>query len=323
MDIKLKISILLAVQVFVIFTSFQFISTEFEKNTEQIPTFVQQGISQSNTSDFSQIEQFTNLEIQKELDQTEGVFWIFLSLNLASFGGIALAIVVTMQKDAKQRVKNEKLTVIGELAARLNHDLRNPLSVIKNATEILKLEISHINNENIQNSVERIDRSIYRMSHQVDDVLNFVKPVMLVKKQHLLCTIIQDSIDRLEIPKDITLKLPKDDCEILCDNEKLEIVFVNIITNAIQALEGMGTITISFDNSKDDYVIIKINDNGPGMNSETLSHIFDPLFTTKQLGTGLGLPSCKSIIENHGGKILASSNEGLGTSFQILIPNSV
>ena len=325
MDIKLKISALLAVQVAVIFFSFQFISSELTnpitvEQNQKNPSFIQQGLNQANTSNFSKTEQFTGLNYKTNSAQTENLFWIFLSLNLVSFGGIASAIVVSMQKETKQKVKTEKLAVVGELAARLNHDLRNPLSVIKNATFLLRHELSDLENERIENILEKMDNSINRMSHQVDDVLNFVRPVILDKKHHLLSTIIQDSIERLEIPEKITIKLPKDDCKILCDNEKLEIVFVNLLTNAIQALEGMGIITISFDDSKKNFVVIEISDNGPGMDSEILSQIFDPLFTTKQLGTGLGLPSCKSLIENQGGIISISSMEGIGTTVKIQIP---
>ena len=335
MHIKLKISALLAVQVAVIFLSFQFISSELanpmtSEQNQKNPSFVPQGLSQANISNFSKNEQFTGMYFEKNSDELQNLFWTFLSLNLVSFGGIALAIVISMQKESKQKVKTEKLAVIGELAARLNHDLRNPLSVIKNATFLLRHELDDSRNElddskneRIENILEKMDNSIYRMSHQVDDVLNYVRPVILEKKSHSLSTIIQDSIDRIEIPRNITIKLPHDNCKILCDNEKLEIVFVNLLTNALQALEEAGVITISFDDSKKDFTIIEINDNGPGMDSQTLSQIFEPLFTTKQLGTGLGLPSCKSLVENQGGKISVSSTEGIGTTVRIQIPKTI
>ena len=319
MDIKLKISAFLAIQVLVIFASFNFIATEMVDEPKQSPSYEQQGISQANVSEFSKIEEFTGLEIQKVSDDSQ-LFWMFLLVNLGSFAGIASALVITMQKDAKQKIKTEKLSVVGELSARLNHDLRNPLSVIKNGVFILKTELETTDNEKIHSTLEKMNSSVDRMSHQVDDVLNYIRPSHIVKKEHSLCTIIQDSIDRVTIPKDVTINLPKNDCKILCDNEKLEIVFVNLITNAIHALENVGTITITIDDSKDDYISIKVADNGPGMDAETRSQIFDPLFTTKQLGTGLGLPSCKSIIENHGGRIEVESESGIGSVFKVFLP---
>jgi signal transduction histidine kinase len=113
--------------------------------------------------------------------------------------------------------------------------------------------------------------------------------------------------------------LPTDDIEIYCDAKQMEIVFSNLILNSIQAIEAKGKIMIQA-SEVDDSVMIDVIDNGRGISKEDLPKIFEPLFTTKQNGTGLGLASCKSIIENHGGTIECSSIVGKGTVFTVSLP---
>jgi signal transduction histidine kinase len=109
------------------------------------------------------------------------------------------------------------------------------------------------------------------------------------------------------IPTNVTINFPKDDIIVICDSQKMQIVFSNIILNAIQAIgENKGTINIRA-KKKQNAVEIKIEDSGPGIASNVYDKIFDPLVTTKQEGTGLGLASCKSIIEQHKGTISATN----------------
>lgn len=110
---------------------------------------------------------------------------------------------------------------------------------------------------------------------------------------------------------------------IFCDPEKMEVVFVNLIANAIQVIgdkKGDITIEISDYMSEEEFLIIKVSDTGVGIPDEIQGRIFEPLFTTKQIGTGLGLSSCKNIIEQHGGTIKVSSKIRTGTTFTIRIP---
>ncbi len=217
----------------------------------------------------------------------------------------------------EQLLKTEKLTTIGELSARIAHDMRNPLSTIKNSLEIMK---SSQKNMDAKTKIQwdRIDRSLFRISHQVDGVLDYVKVNPLTKKRTKLSFILQDSIKRVSIPKNIKVTLPKNDVVIPCDSERMKVVFVNLIMNAIQAMEfKKGEINISVTNESPNVVLITIKDNGPGIPQKLIHKIFDPLFTTRQIGTGLGLPSCKNIIEKHDGSIDVASNMSKGTTFLI------
>jgi two-component system sensor histidine kinase HydH len=127
-------------------------------------------------------------------------------------------------------------------------------------------------------------------------------------------------IRRLKIPNTVKVILPKQDIEIIADVVNIEIVFVNLIMNAIQAMNNSGQITI-WSELGDDKVTIKVSDTGPGIPADIMPKIFEPLFTTKQTGTGLGLVSCKTIIEQHGGTIGVESKEGSGATFIITLPH--
>ena len=226
------------------------------------------------------------------------------------------------QKEIEE-LRIKRLSVIGELTARIAHDLRNPLSVIKNSAEILKMTYQSETDDDQKTQWERLERGIYRITHQVDDVLDYIKTPPLKIEENSLSVIIQDTIERIQIPDEVSIHPPTNDVIVPCDAEKLEVVFVNLIMNAIQALDhraGDVTITIDEKYKGGKYVLIQIIDNGPGIPNDLIEKIFDPLFTTRQVGTGLGLPSCKNIIERHHGTINVTSDTNFGTTFSIMLP---
>jgi len=217
-------------------------------------------------------------------------------------------------------LKKEKLSVIGELAARIAHDMRNPLSIIKNSAEMIKIGQKEISTTK-KRQWDTLERAIYRMTHQVDDVLDFIKSYPIKKKPEKISAILHDAIERVFIPDKIKIKLPNTDVTIPCDADRLEVVFVNLIMNSIQAIGNKkGEIYIDLLVEPDDVILITVKDNGPGIPKKLIPKIFDPLFTTRQIGTGLGLPSCKNIIEKHGGTIDVSSTRKKGASFVIRLP---
>lgn len=218
----------------------------------------------------------------------------------------------------EDNVKKEKMIAIGELAARLAHDIRNPLSIIKNSIDMLVVQNQNIDEKTLD-TYKRVQRAVDRISYQIDDVLNFVKPRMISLQQTSLNRILSSVINRLKPPNTVQVVLPKKDIEVVVDIVNIEIAFVNLITNALQAMDNTGRITIESDQD-DIKTTIKISDTGPGIPAELLPRIFEPLFTTKQTGTGLGLVSCKTIIEQHGGTLDAESTQE-GAIFIITLPN--
>lgn len=228
--------------------------------------------------------------------------------------------VYNIRKELEE-IKIKRLLTIGELSARIAHDLRNPLAVVKNAVDLIKIRNPDMD-QRTRELLRTLDRAVIRITHQVDDVLDFVMPKSLHLRSIRLSQILHDSLERIPKLNTIKINLPENDLEIHCDAEKMEIVFVNLITNAMQAMNNKGQIDIRT-REESGYTIIEIEDTGPGIPKELIPKIFEPLFTTRQIGTGLGLPSCKSIIEKHGGKIEVESILGKYTKFTIKIPKTL
>jgi PAS domain S-box-containing protein len=257
----------------------------------------------------------------KNISKTGKIFWCDLIIVpfLDKYGDvhehIAIRRNITKQKKFyEDNLKNEKMITVGRFSARLAHDLRNPLSIIQVSLENLRLLYG--TNESQQKSMDKVERSIDRITHQVDDVLDFVRERPITLNNHTMSEIISESLDSLPIPDNIKLILPKNNVEVYCDEKQFAIVFNNLILNGVQAIVHTGTIEITVEENNDG-IIIQIMDSGEGIPKENIDSLFEPLFTTKQQGTGLGLASVKSIVEAHGGIISVSSPP---TVFTITLP---
>ncbi len=217
----------------------------------------------------------------------------------------------------QERNKEEKFSVIGELASRIAHDLRNPLSTIRNCCELLSQ--LHVNQDDkSKRYISLMNRSINRMTSQIDGVLNYVRTTPLSKTKESCLDMIKFVIESSHVPENVKVSLPENDAIVLCDSQKIEVVFSNIFRNALQALgDAPGTIKIDI-LERAGFTIIEFEDSGSGISEQNLAKIFEPLFTTKQEGTGLGLSSCKNIVEQHGGRIEVKLNP---TRFQIYLPS--
>lgn len=238
----------------------------------------------------------------------------------SKFGIKCNSIVQIQQVALGNQADTDKLQVIGELAARLAHDLRNPLSVIKNVVEIMESK-QRLKIEEKIICYGRLHRAINRISHQIDEVLDFVRPSKLTVTNNLLNEIIISAIDKIAKPDEIKINLPNNFVYVSCDFIKFEVMITNLIMNAIQAMNNSGQVDVRLSDDGT-YATLQIIDSGCGIPKDVMPRIFEPLFTTKQIGTGLGLASCKAIVEQHKGVISVTSTPGKGTTFTIRIPKS-
>ena len=218
-----------------------------------------------------------------------------------------------------QKQQLERLAKVGELASRLTHNLRTPLTVIKSTADIMKQSTKESLDEVSLERVDRIKSASENLEKQIEEVLTFVKNKPLDLKNIPFERLIQSTLQNMNVPDKIQIISSKNDQNIHCDSDKIQVVFMNIISNAIDALGGNGKIYIDTSSTNKEN-IIKIRDDGPGIPSENIEKIFDSMFTTKSAGTGLGLPYCKSVIEQHGGSISASTNP---TTFTIILPKNI
>ncbi|RDJ31804.1 MAG: GHKL domain-containing protein [Crenarchaeota archaeon] len=227
----------------------------------------------------------------------------------------ALLFIVFFIKRSK-KLEKEKLAVIGQLSSNIAHDMRNPLGAIRSSSRRIEKQNTQ-QNEIISQEIARINRSIKRMSHQVEGVLNYVRTTPIIANSASILNMIKYSLESMEIPQNVKVVLPENDVEIECDPEKLEITFVNVLLNAVQAIgndEGKIQIRIK---EKKNTVVVEFENSGPAISEIDLPKIFEPLFTSKLKGTGLGLSSCKNIIEQHGGSISVNPNPVV---FKITLP---
>ena len=217
---------------------------------------------------------------------------------------------IEIRDKTNKLIQAERLSAIGEISARLAHDLRNPLTVIKGTVEIIKAKNKKIDTEFSSKQIEMMERAVSRMSNQIDEVLDFVKIQTLHATKNFLFETIGLSVTKIKKSVDFSINVVGNNVQFVYDADKLEVVFDNVITNAVEAINEKGQIDIRVNDNSNE-IVIEIEDSGTGVPDELLTKIFEPLFTTKQRGTGLGLASCKRIVEQHGGSINVKSKPSM------------
>ncbi len=256
-------------------------------------------------------------------------FDVILPVLITIIEIIVLLVVLLFEKTKNQTkviiqaqnhlIKKEKLSTIGELTARISHDLRNPLSTIKLSVDAIEFRINKKLDPKLEEYIPVINDALSRINYQIGQVLGFVKTTLLDMKLVSISKILQESITNTNIPNRISITLPENDFSLIASRIQLEAAFSNILSNSIDAIgENKGNITIRARNEKDN-LILEFEDSGTGISKEDIDKIFEPLFTTKQQGTGRGLTSVKSIINVHGGTISVKSPP---TVFTITLPQN-
>ena len=220
----------------------------------------------------------------------------------------------------EQLIKSERLAAIGQVAAMVGHDLRNPLTSIKGATYYLKKKLGPKMNEKAMEMLELIEKDVEHSNEIITDLMEYSKEIRLELTETTPKSIVRDALSLVEVPENIqVLDLTQSEPKIKMDVAKMKRVFANFIKNAVEAMLEGGKLIISTKES-DGNVEIMFIDTGIGMAKEVMEKICTPFFTTKAEGMGLGLPICKRVIEAHGGKISVESIVGEGTTFAVTIP---
>ena len=218
--------------------------------------------------------------------------------------------------------RSERLAVIGKMAAGVAHELRNPLSSIKGLTLLLKSKLA-AESDGVE-AADTLVREVERLNRSIGELFDYAKPGRLILEPFQITTILDKTLSLVEpelaiygvrLDREVAEGLPN----VLIDKDKLSQVFLNILLNALQAMEdieGQRILTVKL-HGENGWVLLSIADTGCGIASQNLKKIFDPYFTTKNNGTGLGLALSLKIVEEHGGKLLVSSVVGEKTGFQL------
>ncbi len=243
-------------------------------------------------------------------------------------GSIAIVKDVTQIKELEKQIQHsDKLALIGQIAAGIAHEIGTPLNVISGNAEYVMMEMGE--NNPYKEELETIISQAERIANLIKQLLEFARPrkpnytkVNVNNELHHVVELLKHQFEKSNIK--LNLKFSEDIPSIYADCSQIHQVFLNIIVNAIQAINQNGVIEIETF-AKDGYVNIKFRDNGVGILPEHIHKIFEPFFTTKEAGkgTGLGLAVSKRIIDEHNGKIEVESTPGKGTVFTVKFPTYI
>lgn len=227
-------------------------------------------------------------------------------------------------------VRKERLATLGQLTATVSHELRNPLGSMRPSIYIVKKYLGDSADEKLVNAIERIDRNITRCDHIIDELLDFTRITDLHKSETLIDQWLDSVIDDcIELPGvTIQKKYSLEGVGVPVDTNRLQRAIINVIDNAHQAMRGSEpgsgeipepVLTIAT-RAGGGRVEISVSDTGPGIPDDVLPRIFEPLFSTRNFGVGLGMPTVRQIMMQHGGGVDISTREGEGTTVTLWLP---
>ena len=227
--------------------------------------------------------------------------------------------LVKMRNIQQELLRSEKFATVGRLSSSIAHELRNPLASMKNISYyLIKLGTFKID-ERASQMLDLLSTDVARANKIVTDLLDFSRIRKLNKTPTKVDEFIARFLDSMDFGETIKIKRELSHVQANIDPDKMTQAFINLISNARDAMPEGGDITIT--TRKDgNHVLIRMSDTGVGMDEETVEHIFDPLFSTKTKGLGLSLAIVKEIVDLHVGRISVESSRGKGTIFEIHLP---
>ena len=230
--------------------------------------------------------------------------------------------ITLIKKAERAAMRAEKLAATGRLVRTLAHEVRNPINNINLACEHLRTTDASEENELY---FDIIYRNSNRINELIKELLNSSKPTEMQLKDSILQSVIDEIIiaarDRINL-KNIVLQVdyPSEIINVYCDFEKMVIALLNILINAVEAVEeNTGRIFIRIKKDRE-HAIIEISDNGSGIDEENIPRLFEPYYTSKRNGIGLGLASTLNIIQAHNGSIEVTSEINKSTNFTVTLP---
>lgn len=251
------------------------------------------------------------------LDRTEGAIEQWLDLELA-------IMLDSYREHWAARVRaGERLATIGQFAAAIGHEMRNPLSVIETSTAIIaqRMEQLGVSDESISKHRQRILRQLVECTETIDDLLQLARETPPHSSSVSLREVVQAAVNSVGPAAEVEVEVRVGaSLSVHADPVQLRQVVANLVQNAVQALNGKGRVEIDAQAS-DDGVELWVNDDGPGVADAIRSRVFDLWFSTKSNGTGLGLALAKKLVEGHGGQ-LSLEPSSRGARFRIWLPRT-
>ncbi len=225
-------------------------------------------------------------------------------------------------RDAQEQLaRKEKLAVLGELAGGMGHELRNPLGAIKNSVYFLNIALENPQQE-VKETLEILEKEVAASERLISSLFDFARPKPSSWHKVDVNEVVQEALSRNSVPENVEVAIQLDLSlpTILGDPDQLVQAFENIILNAIQAMPEGGDLVIKSKLESSKLVAVSFKDTGQGISKENFGKLFEPLFTTKARGIGLGLPVVKTLVEKNGGTIDVESKKGKGCTFTVKLP---
>ncbi|MCD6138825.1 MAG: ATP-binding protein [Deltaproteobacteria bacterium] len=232
-------------------------------------------------------------------------------------------------EDAARRLRQaERLSALGQLGAGVAHEIRNPLNAIGMASQRLQAEYLPADTkerEEFSRLTGIVRDEVRRLNGIIEEFLTFSRSRRLKLRRSSVTELLQKVVDVIKEEAEsrqitINTRWGKSPAMVRMDADKLQQALLNIIKNAMESTSCAGKITVSVESREKDQIIVNITDTGSGIAPEEIDRIFDPGYTTKEKGLGLGLPLAYEIIRAHGGEVRLQSNKGSGTTFEIILP---
>jgi two-component system sensor kinase FixL len=218
-------------------------------------------------------------------------------------------------------VRAEKLATLGRVAGSVAHELRNPLGAIRNASYYLQKTASDRLDGKHLRHLQIIDEYVGRANNAITAILDFTQGRPTQRVRCALRPIVERAVADAALPQTVDVRLAIDDGlpAVLADDQQMAVVFRNLLINASQAMSGHGRVRVSASAARG-RVVVGVADQGVGISREHMARLFEPLFTTKEIGVGLGLAICRAFIEANGGSIKIDSEVGKGTTVRVSLP---
>ncbi len=228
---------------------------------------------------------------------------------------------IELEQVQEKLIRAERLAAVGELASGVGHELRNPLNVIRNCAYLLKMTLSEKNDAEAIKTVAVLDKQVDAANRIITDLLDFTRITPPSPVRVDLKTLINECLTWITVPSQVNVRANLNGvAPVRTDPEQISRVFTNIISNAIQAMNtGGGELNIETGEDAG-FTWIRFRDTGCGIAAANLERIFEPLFTTKHKGIGLGLAISRRLAEENGGSIEVESREGEGAIFTVRLP---
>ncbi|NOQ21390.1 MAG: PAS domain S-box protein [Candidatus Aegiribacteria sp.] len=238
--------------------------------------------------------------------------------------GESLGLIITDITELKQveekLIRNEKLAVLGQLSGGVGHELRNPLGVISNAVYFLQMTLSDAD-ETTREYLEIISSEIRNSEKIVSDLLDLSRIKPAARERTAVSELFDQVLEKQPPPEKVTVntEIPSELPPVFVDPRQIGQVLLNLVTNAYQAMPEGGILTIGAETEKEK-VSLFLTDTGCGISEKAILKIFEPLFTTRARGIGLGLAVSRNLVEVNGGILEVRSEEGKGSTFTVILP---